>query len=180
MTIGLEDNVVPKKLDLVVTEDKGRGVIALEAIKKDDYVLEYKYSECYSKRERAAKEEEYSLNSEGCYILDAQLPQGKGWICLDATRNVNCWSRYINHSIKPNLKLFRPLMIRGKWRVGFVATRDIKEGEALSYDYGQQKKAPTWLKRRPHKVILFVFIDHSTLNGYCPPLHTHIRTHMHT
>ena len=153
VTAGLTNNVVPKQLELIETKDKGRGVITLEDIQNGDYVLEYKYSESYSRAERVAKEKEYAMNDEGCYILEAQLPEGK-WICLDATRNVNCWARYINHSTKPNLKLFRPLMVNGKWRAGFVAARNIQAREALSYDYGQQNNAPYWLQRRPKKVKL--------------------------
>lgn len=142
----------PKALDLIETEDKGRSVIAIEKIEAGEYVLEYKYLESYSKKERASKEAEYSVNGEGCYILEAQLPKNQGWICLDATRNLNCWARYINHSSNPNLKLYRPLMIKGKWRVGFIAVKNIERGDNLYYDYGQQKGAPLWLQRRPRKV----------------------------
>ncbi len=139
-------------MKFVHSELKGRGVIADEDFKKGAYVLEYKYNDSFTLKERKDREAEYATNEEGCYILDVQLPEGKGWLCLDATRNLNCWGRYLNHSITPNLKMFTALMIRGKWRVGFYALRDIKKGAELVYDYGEQKKPPAWLQRRPPKI----------------------------
>lgn len=84
----------------------------------------------------------------GELCIDVQLPQKKGWLCLDATRNHNCWGRYINHSAQPNLKMFKPLCMDDRWRVAFLAIRDIKEGEELAYDYGQQKDKPNWMRKR--------------------------------
>lgn len=62
--------------------------------------------------------------------------------------------RYINHGIKEaNLKPHPPVFVSGKYRVGFLATKDIKAGEELLYDYGQQPKAPSWLRRKPQKLV---------------------------
>ena len=130
------------------SKEKGRGIITNEDIKKGDFVVEYKYNESYAKKLRPEKEQEYIINNEGCYILDVQLPSDKGWICLDATRNVHSWGRYMNHSATPNLKMQPAVMIRGKWRVGFTALFDIKKGEELLYDYGRQKDPPDWMKRK--------------------------------
>ena len=30
----------------------------------------------------------------------------------------------------------KPMLVRDKWRVGFISLRDIDEGEELCYDYG--------------------------------------------
>lgn len=129
-------------------EDRGRGVVAEEKIAASEFVVEYKYSESYPPKEKAKRDHEYIANNEGCYILEAQLPENKGWLCMDATRNLNCWGRYINHSVHPNLKKNRPLMVRGKWRVGFTAIHDIQIGEELTYDYGKQPNPPLWLARK--------------------------------
>jgi hypothetical protein len=57
---------------------------------------------------------EYKANDEGCFILEVQLPGGQWW-CLDATRNLSSWGRYINHShLKcANIKMYKPLLVRG-------------------------------------------------------------------
>ncbi len=129
-------------------EEKGRCVYAGEDIDSGDYVAEYKYSLSYKRKEKKKKEDIYEKNGEGCYILETQLPKSQGWICLDATRNLNCWGRYINHSANPNLKICKPMMVRGKWRVGFTARQDIKKGEEVTYDYGKQKNPPYWMVRK--------------------------------
>lgn len=100
---------------------------------------------------RESKEKEYETNGEtesGSYILDVQLPGGK-WLCLDATRSITSWGRYINHGFSPgaNIRLMPPVKISDKWRVGFISTRQIMEGEELLYEYGQQSNAPDWLKK---------------------------------
>jgi hypothetical protein len=137
-----------KKLEFIDANEKERGIICLEDINKGDYVAEYKYDESFPVKDRASKDREYAGNHEGCYILEAQLP--KGWICLDATRNINSWGRYFNHApvSSANLKMHAPLNVNGKWRVAFMAIRDIKKGEELLYDYGQQPHPPDWMKRR--------------------------------
>lgn len=138
-----------KEMSLGYSKDRGRTVHAKESISKGDFVAEYKYSMSYPRKNRAEMEGEYEINGEGCYVIDIQLPGGK-WVCIDATRNYWCWARYINHAVpsNANIKMFKPLLIKGKWRVGFVAIRDIRKGEELLYDYGVQPNPPTWLRRR--------------------------------
>jgi len=46
----------------------------------------------------------------------------------------------MNHSANPNLRPFHPLHICGKWRVGFLAARDIKVGEELTTYQGVELK----------------------------------------
>ena len=50
-----------------------------------EFVLEYKYDLCYDLKEKAGWKNEYDINDEGSYVLEVQLPNGNGWICLDAT-----------------------------------------------------------------------------------------------
>ena len=75
-------------------------------------------------------------NEEGCYILDAQTQEG--WICIDLTRRLFSPGRLMNHAPynKATLTAFKPLLIRGEWRVGFTAKQDLHVGEELTWDYG--------------------------------------------
>jgi len=91
--------------------------------------------------------EEYEWNGEGSYILEGQTP--KGWVCLDATRRMGSVGHLLNHSPNPNLKPVQPLHIRGKWRVGFLAVRDIKVAEELTWDYSSPPEGHKWLCRTP-------------------------------
>lgn len=138
-----------KKLRICWEEGKGRGVMAEEHIKKGEFVCEYKYAEAYPRKMRKERDEEYGQNDEGCFIMEVTTDSGKK-LCLDATYNINSYGRYINHTCHKmaNLKMFKPLLISGKWRVAFLSTRDIEAGEALGYDYGQEKNVPEWMKKK--------------------------------
>ena len=73
--------------------EKGRGVVARENISKGDYVMEYSSARVYAKKERRKWEEEYALNDEECYIVDAQTPSG--WMCVDGTRAYDSFGWHI-------------------------------------------------------------------------------------
>ncbi len=56
---------------------------------------------------------------------------------FDATKHFNAVGRYINHAYRGvNLLLKKPLKVRGKWRIGFVAKTWINAGVELFWDYG--------------------------------------------
>jgi len=117
-------------------------------IKKDDYLCKHRYTRSYPTAERRQVDQVYERNGEGCYVLEV-IAGGKR-ICLDATIAISSFGRYINHVArkKANVKLHPPLWVRGKWRVAFLATKDINIGEELGYDYGQEKDMPDWMRRR--------------------------------
>ena len=96
---------------------------------------------------RDEKEEEYTMNEEPCMILEVETP--KGWFCLDATRRFNTLGRLLNHAPprKATAKPTKPLFIKGKWRVGVVAARDLQMGEELTWDYGCPPQGQQWLMR---------------------------------
>ena len=144
---GLESGKLGSPVEIATFPGKGRGVVASQKIPCGAFVTEYKTKEVYSRNQMADRISEYELNGEGCYLLEVQTP--KGWFCLDATRRMGSVGRLMNHSVKPNLRPFRPLHIRGKWRVGFLAVRDIKAGEELTWDYGSPPGGHKWLCRRP-------------------------------
>lgn len=65
---------------------------------------------------------------------------------IDATDAANrTMGRMINHSrLAPNVKPVSEFdqgarYGNGKWKVHFKATRDIKKGESLRYDYGERR-----------------------------------------
>ena len=123
---------------------KGRGVFAVNTIRKGNFICEYKtYRPPYPRSQKAAIEKEYIFNGEGCYIVEAKGPDG--WVCFDATRSLNQYGRYINHSPGrlANAKLANPILYGGKLRLGVVALRDIVDGEEIVYDYGV--RGETWL-----------------------------------
>ena len=107
----------------------------------------YASTQWYTRTDREKWEREYTINGEGCYVLEVLLSTGK-WLCLDATRNFKSYGRLINHSRQAlaNLRSHTPLLVRGKWRVGLYASRDIEKGEELSYDYGDQPNKPKFMK----------------------------------
>ena len=152
---GLRMNKTRKLAIMFLGGEKGRGVKAEEDIEAGEFVCEYKYSKSYSIKRRGEMEEMYNANGEGSYILE--VPAGGKCICLDATVNLDSFGRYINHSHQStaNLKMFPPLLVRGKWRVAFLACRKIVAGEELSYDYGVIKGRPAWMKRQ--KVIIKLY-----------------------
>jgi len=125
---------------------------ALSRIRDTPFVVEYKTARVYPRSERDQYEAMYTLNAEPCMVLDVQTPQG--WQCLDATRKFGTLGRLLNHAAaaKATVKPYRPLLVNGKWRVGFVATRDLKPGTELTWDYGCQPKGQQWLMRRASKV----------------------------
>jgi len=42
---------------------------------------------------------------------------------------------------KPKSEPIQPLFVWGKWRVGFLAIRDVGVGEELTWDYGSPPQA---------------------------------------
>ena len=138
----------PPKVSIEEVPIKGRRVVVREEVPKDSYVIEYE-AEVYPRRERAAREREYVWNGEGCFIVDVQTSDG--WMCLDGTRRLNSLGRLLNHAPRAlaTLAPFGPLFLNGKWRVGFIATRNLCVGEELTWDYGCAPNGIDWLRRRP-------------------------------
>ena len=145
---GLSTGKCKHKFEVVKYHEKGRGVISRQPIWKGEYVLEYKSKEVYKRSGMDDHIHQYDLTGEGSYIMEVQTKEG--WYCLDATRRMGSLGRLLNHSANPNLKPFRPLWVRGKWRVGFLAIRDIAAGEELTWHYSCPPQGHQWLYRHPH------------------------------
>lgn len=120
-------------------------MVAREKLAKGSYVCEYRMYRVYpvGSKEEGMLAEEYERNGEGSFVLQtAYAVPGVGRLCFDATRRYRDIGRLKNHSsVRPNLKPGRPLHVRGKWRVGLVAVKDVEDGEELTYDYCVRSQA---------------------------------------
>ncbi|KAK6772676.1 hypothetical protein RDI58_027914 [Solanum bulbocastanum] len=117
-----------KKMKLVKTEKCGSGIVADEDIKRGDFVIEY-VGEVID--DKTCEERLWKMKHSGetnFYLCEINRD-----MVIDATYKGNK-SRYINHSCCPNTEM-QKWMIDGETRIGIFATRDIKRGEHLTYDY---------------------------------------------
>ena len=96
----------------------GLGLFATRHFKKGERIIEYFGREI-------SKAEEYTSRSKYLFEVNSRKT-------IDGTVREN-FARYINHSCKPNCQ---PEIVRG--RVFIDALRNIKEGEELLYDYGEE------------------------------------------
>ncbi|XP_074598125.1 N-lysine methyltransferase KMT5A-like isoform X2 [Brevipalpus obovatus] len=126
--------------------NKGKGVVTTKCFKRGDFICEYA-GELLSYTD-AKREKEHGKKDRGCYMYFFEY-KGKKW-CVDATEPDETLGRLINHSKKlANLKT-KIVEHRGLPRLIFIATKDIKSGEELSYDYGDRRRSVVnslnWLK----------------------------------
>ena len=126
-----------KKVEVFDAQVKGRGLRALEPIRKGDFITEY-VGIATLKKDLDKLFREYQ-KERMLYImaLDNQ-------VYLDA-RTKGSVARYINHGCNPNCKVDR-WKVRGVTRTGVFALKDIKEGEELMFDYKWDRRrgrAPT-------------------------------------
>jgi hypothetical protein len=111
-------------------QGKGWGLVAVNGVKKGNLIQEYagEIIDEKTKRERLEDWTKHHPNDPNFYIMSLE----PGWY-IDA-REKGSLSRFINHSCGPNCQL-TPLNVGGHTRVAIIATRDIRPGEFLCYDY---------------------------------------------
>ncbi|XP_060196708.1 histone-lysine N-methyltransferase ASHH3-like isoform X2 [Lycium barbarum] len=117
-----------KKMKTVKTEKCGSGIVADEDIKRKEFVIEY-VGEVID--DKTCEERLWKMKHSGetnFYLCEINRD-----MVIDATYKGNK-SRYINHSCCPNTEMQR-WIIDGETRIGIFATRDIRRGEHLTYDY---------------------------------------------
>ncbi|XP_075520175.1 histone-lysine N-methyltransferase ASHH3-like isoform X1 [Primulina tabacum] len=117
-----------KRMKNVQTEKCGTGIVAEEDINQGEFVIEYvgeviDDKTCEERLWKMKHREETNF-----YLCEINRD-----MVIDATYKGNK-SRYINHSCCPNTEM-QKWMIDGETRIGIFATRDIKMGEHLTYDY---------------------------------------------
>ncbi|XP_034944543.1 histone-lysine N-methyltransferase ash1 [Chelonus insularis] len=114
-------------LQRFMTENKGWGVRTKGSIKMGSFILEY-VGEVVSEREfksrmatRYANDtHHYCLHLDGGLVIDGHRMGGDG--------------RFVNHSCEPNCEM-QKWSVHGLPRMALFASRDIKAGEELTYDY---------------------------------------------
>ena len=103
---------------LVKRSSAGLGLFAGEDIPKGTCLIEYK-------GRVISKDEEYSSRSKYLFEVHSRMT-------IDGQARSNT-ARYINHSCKPNADP----EIRNR-RIFIMAIKNIKAGEEICYDYGQE------------------------------------------
>ncbi len=100
------------------TSGMGLGLFAAEPIAKGDFIMEY-IGELITNAEADKRNTKYLFELDKKHVIDGA-----------ARENV---ARYINHFCKPNVEAE---IVRGQ--IKFFALRNIKAGEELGYDYGEE------------------------------------------
>ncbi|KAM4808484.1 N-lysine methyltransferase KMT5A [Rhinophrynus dorsalis] len=133
------------KIDIIT--GKGRGVIATRNFQRGEFVVEY-HGDLIEITDAKRREAFYAQDSStGCYMYYFQYLNKT--YCVDATKETSRLGRLINHSKTGNChtKLHN---INSVPHLILIASRDIKAGEELLYDYGDRSKssieAHPWLK----------------------------------
>ncbi|XP_074463098.1 N-lysine methyltransferase KMT5A isoform X1 [Larus michahellis] len=142
ITSGKEEGM---KIDYI--DGKGRGVIATKHFNRGDFVVEY-HGDLIEITDAKKREALYAQDpSTGCYMYYFQYLSKT--YCVDATKETNRLGRLINHSKCGNCQT-KLHDIDGVPHLILIASRDIKAGEELLYDYGDRSKASIeahpWLK----------------------------------
>ncbi|KAL6899608.1 hypothetical protein ACP4OV_006266 [Aristida adscensionis] len=117
-----------KKIKIVKTNRCGWGAVALEPLEKGDFVIEY-VGEVID--DATCEQRLWDIKQRGdrnFYMCEISKD-----FTIDATFKGNV-SRFLNHSCEPNCKLEK-WQVDGETRVGVFASRSIKIGEPLTYDY---------------------------------------------
>jgi palmitoyltransferase ZDHHC9/14/18 len=114
-----------KKVEVRHTKDgKGSGLIAMEGVEKDDYVIEY-----VGKIEYKRRENNYVMKINGMNL----------WINGDKNGGP---AQCINHSCDPNYELVQ-WGVDGLPRMCFFAKKNIKRGMEFNFDYNWD-----WISRQ--------------------------------
>ncbi|XP_031629517.1 N-lysine methyltransferase KMT5A-like [Contarinia nasturtii] len=128
----LEDGLIVKMF-----AEKGRGIVAGRDFQRGEFVVEY-IGELIDQTEADCREEIYSQKADfGCYMYYFKHKEQQ-W-CIDATSETGKLGRLVNHSRNGNL-MTKIVSYKNKPHLVLLAKDDIKEGEELTYDYGDRRK----------------------------------------
>ncbi|CAN0890939.1 Probable galacturonosyltransferase 4 [Linum grandiflorum] len=128
-----------KKMKMIQTDKCGVGIVADEEIKRGEFVIEY-VGEVIDDKTCEARLWNMKHRGETNFYL-CEINRN---MVIDATYKGNK-SRYINHSCCPNTEM-QKWIIDGETRIGIFATRDIKKGEHLTYDYHPSNKVSRFVQ----------------------------------
>lgn len=146
----IESAILDKKEDGLKVVDfngKGRGVVATRPFARGEFVVEYA-GDLITHKTAKDRERVYAMNPNfGCYMYYFNY-NSKNY-CVDATDESGRLGRLINHSRNGNCHT-KLVDIKGRPYLILVASRDVKDGEELLYDYGDRRKssiaAHPWLR----------------------------------
>jgi len=96
----------------------GKGLFSLEKIPKEKCIIEY-IGKPVKKEDQDTITGKYLFATSKDEMIDGNIPSNT--------------ARYINHSCRPNCEARGP-----KGRVFIFSLRNIKAGEELTYDYGEE------------------------------------------
>lgn len=143
--LSTDDSQLDIKISLI--ENKGRGITAVRAFAKGEFVVEYA-GDLISLDDAKDLEAKYSLDSsKGCYMY--YFKHKGNQYCIDATGESGRYGRLLNHSTKNPNCATKVVMIGETPRLILVAKQDIEVETELLYDYGDRSKeslkAHPWL-----------------------------------
>ncbi|KAF5492315.1 Histone-lysine N-methyltransferase EZH1 [Colletotrichum siamense] len=117
-------------------EGCGYGLFTAEDIAQDEFVIEYTGELIVADegvRREARRGEAFAVEKSTSYVFSLLDYEG---IWVDAAIYGNL-SRYINHAVEAANVQPGILYVNGEYRIRFSATRSIKAGEELFFNYGE-------------------------------------------
>ncbi|KAL0935363.1 set domain-containing protein [Colletotrichum truncatum] len=117
-------------------EGCGYGLFTAEDIAQDEFVIEYAGELIVADegvRREARRGEAFATEKSTSYVFSLLDYEG---IWVDAAIYGNL-SRYINHAVEAANVQPSILYVNGEYRIRFSATRNIKAGEELFFNYGE-------------------------------------------
>ncbi|KAF7233732.1 hypothetical protein EG68_04897 [Paragonimus skrjabini miyazakii] len=147
-TLNLLRDKVESGMKIIVTEEKGRGIVATRTFHDGEFVVEYA-GELMSEKMAKEREAEYKRDPTiGSYMFYF-VHNGQKY-CVDATKETPRLGRLINHSrLHPNCQV-KVIPLDGAPKLVLFAKQTIHPGEELLYDYGDRDKETMelhpWLK----------------------------------
>jgi SET domain-containing protein len=127
---------LPHELEIQwVNAHIGNGVFAKEPIKKGGFICEY----------IGLITDEKELHPDNRYVFNLTVGDDETGFVLDARYSGNV-ARTINHADDPNAEAVT-IFVEGLPRVVYLARRNIKKGEEICVDYGQEYWS-TWKEQK--------------------------------
>ncbi|KAH9501726.1 Histone-lysine N-methyltransferase setd2 [Dermatophagoides farinae] len=120
------------KLTPFKTEKKGWGLMTLESIPANSFIMEY-VGEVIDPFMFHKRTDKYSkLKMEHYYFMALKSDE-----IIDATYKGNM-TRFINHSCEPN-SITQKWTVNGELRIGFFTIKPVAAGEEITFDYQFQR-----------------------------------------
>ena len=138
-----------ERLEVFKVPEIGRGVKARVNFEVGDYIIEYCGEFCSGDTGRYM-EREHERDQSGSYQFYFWYKSDE--YCIDATSESAKMGRLINHSKRKANALAKVLEVKpGEPRLILEASRKIKAGEEIRYDYGENRRQVLeeleWLKK---------------------------------